>query len=574
MGFLTPLSQFIFTYPHKLDGNSFKDQSFVNGFLRQFMEYYFRTKYANGDGAKISTLIALWRREFRFFIEEYLMKDGLFARTTAAIPMPPIRRVLASNTNIKKNENGELVRVKLLTNIPLNITDDEAINLIFSQVNTDFNIALDWGRYLSNSVYTNYKNRLKLASTGVVRHYQVGEKLNHGSRGRVSLKNDPKYLQNAAATLQENIHIANTYEANRLLGSPLDDLAKQLGMPVTGALLGHCMVLVANHPQITPSFLENFQLFDKNGKLVGYINSDERNKLIGFKYRRGSKLAEQVIILNDETSQIVEQLIEITTSLREFLKAKHDDAWRYLLLTCKQGFCYPARIKKMATETSEPIREQKLVESLSHVTSLSLAERESFVRQFSLSSLRASAGVLVYFKTRSVSEMAKALGHAKFDPKLIQRYLPAPLLAFFEERWIRIFQTGIILEALKDSPYRLTASGFKSFEEMDIFLKNHIFKPLYIPDTKKNSSENKDLSEVIFGLDCDVLSILLSIQNIAEDTSKKLTEKTKYWIEISKQLIRYIESEQFNRPDLQLFLETARKAINPKIMDVLFFAKN
>jgi hypothetical protein len=44
--------------------------------------------------------------------------------------------------------------------------------------------------------------------------------------------------------------------------------------------------------------------------------------------------------------------------------------------------------------------------------------------------------------------MAEALGHKYYRPELLSFYLPESILNFFQSRWIRIFQKGIICEAI------------------------------------------------------------------------------------------------------------------------------
>lgn len=96
---------------------------------------------------------------------------------------------------------------------------------------------------------------------------------------------------------------------------------------------------------------------------------------------------------------------------------------------------------------------------------------QEFLERVSLTSLRASCGVAVYLRTKDVTEMAKALGHAKYDPSLLGRYLPEAILAFFQTRWIRIFQRSFICEAMKDSPYLLEATTFETMDELHVFEK-------------------------------------------------------------------------------------------------------
>lgn len=73
--------------------------------------------------------------------------------------------------------------------------------------------------------------------------------------------------------------------------------------------------------------------------------------------------------------------------------------------------------------------------------------------------------------------MSDALGHSSYNPKLLSHYLPEPILSFFQDRWVRIFQNAIIYEAMKDSDHLFDAVDF-SADEIDKFLRNHQLKPL------------------------------------------------------------------------------------------------
>jgi hypothetical protein len=195
------------------------------------------------------------------------------------------------------------------------------------------------------------------------------------------------------------------------------------------------------------------------------------------------------------------------------------------------------------------------------------------VRQFGLPALRASSGVLVYLKTLSVEKMAKALGHACYNHKLLARYLPTSIIDFFQERWVRIFQTGIIVEALKQSECMLEATEFQTMVELDAFLRNHALKtvPLHPeePDVSSESDPACRNSEVIFGINAGILTILLSLQLAVEQAEQRVCAKANYWVGISRRLIAYLESDLSGREDLQDYLTTARHAADPTLMKAL-----
>ncbi|MGA4817534.1 hypothetical protein ACPA9J_34685 [Pseudomonas aeruginosa] len=77
------------------------------------------------------------------------------------------------------------------------------------------------------------------------------------------------------------------------------------------------------------------------------------NWLIGFKDRRGSRLSEQKIKLNETTTLLIEQVIEITKPLRDFLRANGDDTWQELFITCGFWFLLP---NERRTPGVEPIK--------------------------------------------------------------------------------------------------------------------------------------------------------------------------------------------------------------------------
>lgn len=545
----------------------------VGGFWRSFMTYYLLTKYANGNGSKLTTLSDNWHNAFVHFVQSYLIPSGLFVEPWGEFPNFPAKITTGANTHIITSKDGVEVKVKLLTDIPLQLTDEEAMRLLFEKIQTDVDVATQWASWAVNDIWNRYKTRTELSSLGQM-VIKGNNSKNNGNKWLAD-RNNPDYLKNAAATLNYYGHIVSKIDGQSILPTPLLQTAHELGLPNTSALLPHCILLIANHPAITPSFLENLELFDKNGKQTGFIETDGGYKLIGYKRRRGAKLAQQIILLNDTTTSLVEQIIALTTSIREYLKSKKDDNWRYLLLTSREGFTYPSRVKRLSSDCQVKIRVQKFAESLKNTSSLTSEQRIQYAKRFNLSSLRASSGVLVYLRTRSIKEMSQALGHAKLKGQLIERYLPEPILSFFQERWIRIFQAGILVEALKESDYLMEVSGFESIHELHEFLNIHALK---LPHENQNEMESystafcKKSEEVVrFGVNSSILTMMVSLQQAVQVATKTVHEKAKYWAEISQHLISHIETQESYRPDLQAHLEKAKRFANPAIMDHIIY---
>jgi hypothetical protein len=570
---LGDLVKFIEQYEGQLEEGDFKRAEIMGGFWRKFMTYFLLTKYANGKGSKLTTLSDNWHNAFVHFVQSYLIPSGLFVQPWGEFPTFPAITSTGANTHIKTSDDGEEFKVKLLTDIPLHITDGDAIQLIFEKIQTDVEIATKWACWAANDIWDRYKRGVELSLQGQV--VKRANSCRNNGNNWLTDRNNPDYLKNAATTLKYYGHIVNKVDTEAILPSPLLQTAYELGLPNTSALLPHCILLIANHPAITPSFLENLELFDKYGKQIGFIETDGGHKLIGHKKRRSAKLAQQIIPLNATTATIVKQIIALTTSIRDYLRSKNDDNWRYLLLTSREGFSYPSRIKRLSSDSEVKIRVLKFADSLKNTSLLTNEQRIQYAMKFSLSSLRASVGVLVYLRTRSIKEMSQALGHAKLKGQLIERYLPEPILSFFQERWIRIFQTGILVEALKESDYLMQVSGFESIHELHEFLNLHALK---LPHDNKNEMESDSIAipatskEVVrFGVNSSILTILISLQQAVQFSKKSVHEKAKYWAEISQHLIAHIESQKLYRPDLLDHLEKAKSLANPSILDYIIY---
>jgi len=186
---------------------------------------------------------------------------------------------------------------------------------------------------------------------------------------------------------------------------------------------------------------------------------------------------------------------------------------------------------------------------------------------FSLRSLRATKGVLVFLEKGSVEAMAKALGHKFYTSKLIEHYLPKPILEFFQERWVRIFLTGLIVEAMKESVFLLEATAFESMAELDEFMREHAIKaiPAHLRDpesTDVGAVVSRDRAEVVFGVNEGILTLLLSVERAVDKGGQELSGIALYWAAISKRLSAFIDSSR-DRPDLKHFLAAARVHASP-----------
>ncbi|MBF4337803.1 hypothetical protein EAY42_22080, partial [Vibrio anguillarum] len=106
----------------------------------------------------------------------------------------------------------------------------------------------------------------------------------------------------------------------------------ELNLPSSATLNVLLTLLVMEHPLITPSWLEKWELFDVNGNMVGYKQVDNQYIAVSYKSRKGATNAQQEVVLNELSKSVVEFLIQHTHIAREYLKKKGNINWRKMIL--------------------------------------------------------------------------------------------------------------------------------------------------------------------------------------------------------------------------------------------------
>jgi hypothetical protein len=172
--------------------------------------------------------------------------------------------------------------------------------------------------------------------------------------------------------------------------------------------------------------------------------------------------------------------------------------------------------------------------------------------------------------------MATALGHATHRPRLLERYLPKPIQDFFCERWIRLFQAGIICHVMKDSPFLLEASSFRTMQELDLFLENHALRciPSHLdaPDESgaKQPAAERHAGKIIFGVEEGVLALLLSIELAVKEASHPPGSRAIRWARVSERLFDHLEA-QTGQPDLGEMAKRSRlRADAAKVQHLIY----
>ena len=541
-GNFVPIFNDLMTYMegnyHEITEEHLDDPSFTTKLIERFCRAFFEQKVKSGNC--LDTTVKRWNDALPF-LESTLLDSGIFARPYRNFPYIEPSRKTGAESKLVKNEDGVLVKEKLIVDVPLSLTDDEVIKLLFEKINRDVDIVLCWARRQSSRILKRFNNN------GCEFYYMDFD-----------LTSD---------------QIKSNYRTTTLRKAKSADIAYRLGLPTSFSLEPFVYLLINEHPEITESFLFGLELHDKHGKRVGIEETDARTYLVGYKRRRGGKRALQRVALSEKAITLVNQVTKLTEPLRKYLKTKGDDNYRYLFLSCRSGFSRPAPISMSLHEGTSPAFETRLNQFIEVMDGSDEKIAEQLVTRLSPTRFRATVGLQVFLETGSAKAMSEALGHAKYKPDLLAHYLPEPILAFFQSRWIRIFQKGIVCEAMKDSPHILRASNFKSMDELDRFLNHHA---LNLPDDSDEPGEKRenDLREVCISVDETILAALLSLKSaVAAADQKLVSAKARYWSKFASLLQVEIERNTYD-PELCRALESARNNVDPTLMQGLIYESN
>lgn len=539
----------------------------VKTLMHEFTFTYFSNAKAKNNDPQ--SQIKNWTK-FVKGIEECFCKNGIWATLTSPIRKPPASTKRGSDSKTFEDANGIIVQEKLLTKIPLYVSDSEAVELLFFHIKNDLSVVRNWATQQADDLIARYRRRKSLALLGTSIKYTGGEAYKNYS------------LADICATLEDTESgIAKKFLCkihNHITGESCNqaDLAHHYGYITTGSLFPHQCILVLEHPSIITEFLRDFELYNENGQLSGF--DEDKRTITGYKDRKESSVREQTIDLTDISFARVRELIEITSDSRIKLKNKNDDNYRYLFLTTGRGFQKPKQAQVTIWNDSKfnnnsGLRE-KLISQFSPHCTLPEKELVDFLKKIRLTTIRASRAVEVFIETKSTEAMSKALGHEHYYSDLLSHYLPDALLAFIKARWIRIFQKSMVCLAMEDSPYLARATQFNNMDELDLFLDKHRIKeiPSQVSDPEriKNIPIN-GISEAIFSIGTAFLASLLSLE-AAVKASMQLDQvcgKAVYWSSIAGKIKSEITNGK-NRP-LKKYLESALKLIDPKKMEKLIY---
>ncbi|EOI6448234.1 hypothetical protein ACMU9P_003396 [Vibrio parahaemolyticus] len=466
----------------------------------------------------------IWRNIISYYTECFI-KTGVFSEPHKPFIVPDWKdpKDAAPTFSIGGNAT-EKESYRWFADIPLKVKDEEAVSIIKQRVDRD----MDHIRHICLLKFEEFKEREErnkaFQSTGLVKPLS-------GTSGYLEYNNflGVDQIDNTVITFYAHGIAAKNSNYLAFLGfhGKASQLCTELNLPTSSTLNALLTLLVMEHPLITPTWLEKWELFDVNGNQVGFKQVGTQHIAVSYKSRKGSTNAQQDVVLNEFSKSIVEFLIQHTHVSREYLKGKGDVNWRKMILTATvSNVLCPSCLNNTLSSANNFynwLQEQSLFDKSSNITS---TDAQAISDIHSLRSIRRHRGLQIYLETRSMDAVAEALGHEKKDAKLLTSYLPKPLMDFFNDRWVRQFQNAILLEAMKDSVYRLDAVNM-SAEDIDEFLNNHGISN--IPEhfdhgfvqqttTDNETSESLAFDKLTYTISASLLQILMAIRLIVESS--------------------------------------------------------
>lgn len=547
---------------------SFSTETGLKRFMHAFTLSHFT--YSMESEKDAQSQIKNWNR-FVNAVENCLCNGKIWAKLSSPIKRPPPSTKHGSATKVHEREDGILIQEKLLTNIPLHVTDSDAIDLLFFHIKNDLSTVRKWATHEAEDLKKRHDHRVALAAQG----NPISEYQGYNFCKRYSLADICATLESVDSKVPIGF-LCKVYKHHTGEPCKASKLARIYGFPVTGSLFPLQCMLVLQHPEIITSFLKGFELYDQNGKMSGF--DEDKRLLIGVKDRKNPDSREQIIELNDISFNIVRDIIEITRFGRNKLRTQGSDSYRYLFLT--SGKAVTPFQQANVTIWNEDVFSNnsglrgELIAQFSPHSDLSEDELVEFIKRIRLTRIRASRAVEIFIQTKSSEAMSNALGHENYNPDLLSHYLPDAIMAFIKARWIRIFQKAIVCEAMKDSPHLLRVTRFNNMEELDIFLENHRIKEIPAEAADPERAEKRktvDGAEAVLSVGVPFLASLLSLEAAVKTSPDRdrICGKAEYWSSFADKIKSEINNG-YNRL-LKKHLDTAMKLVDAKKMEPLIY---
>lgn len=503
--------------------------------VNRFFEHYsnLEHKYVEREGQNLRAFSVAWNCRMRV-VEEVFIRHGIISKPQYQLP----RSIYKVRKDEPKAGNAINSLSVGLTDISIALRDGEAADLILEKFESDIARVERWCEEARAITMQKYGRRRELA-----RAYLKGLKIDpveiESRYTALDRMGEYSELAKQCAAWESEPFTMSEPKLFAAFGKERRVIADELGLLTSSTLMPFLYLLVREHPAITPAWLEDFVLYNKNGVRTGLRRAGKQWVAVGRKPRKGAGRSVQVIPLNKRSKRLFVEIILLTRQARNHLKASRNQDYRYLLIGGQSGLKSAKRIS-LNSQSSIRYENSTLTKVIkrSADSSISVAEKDCLFKRLSLRDLRTSCGVQVFLKTRSLRKAAQALGHEVFNQAQIDRYIPRELSEFMVNRWVRIFIEGMIFEAMKDSDFLHEAVSLVDVGDIDSFLRNHQWKPLPAAVVKGYGSgfevamEQVGSDKIYIPVSAPICTLLLSIGSLLDEIQsmgKAIPEKLSLW---------------------------------------------
>lgn len=543
------------------------EPSFVQTFLVDFMEYHFMKMTRRKDVVQEGTLGSLqklWSRYTNYW--KSLVKQKIVAEPSSAYPAGNPKLLSGDSIGHRKvktdtDGNSTVVTQKLITTVPLHITDEEATKLLFEQLKADFAMVQSWLRGHLDSFFRDRERGHALAAeVQKLPPASELEKVTSSTSGERGFPFAIKYFKETHAGYTDTSRVPTIVYPDLAARSRVskERLARYLGIPGRQEAMAFMGLLASYDGRFSESALATAKLLDVRGKRVNAVETDGGLTLTMLKERDAGDGWHDVLLKEDAAS-VVRQWIEVTAPLRKYMEDNGVTGWQNLVIYTGKPLGAPAHF----------IRSSNINSTFRHFALAHEARLGSLATYVTIPRIRSTRGVLVFLETMDITQMARELGNT--NETSLRHYLPDSLWEYFTTRWVRIFQNLLIVEATKDTPYMQRALHFSSAAEMDEFLKNHATTPLIskekeVSEPSAVTGTGRAPSELMVAASPGIFATLLSIAEAASQAAalgRALTPQALYWTEFSKRLKAHVESAAFHDRSIKKMMSAAAANTSP-----------
>ncbi|MEZ9131867.1 hypothetical protein AB4143_05140 [Vibrio breoganii] len=559
---LTPLLETVSALDKRGSVASFEHSINESNVQRTFLKAY---QILLSDCLAKNTKITVFNGVFISAIDVYqsvFIDTKIYPAPLKHFIKPKIKAVKNPPSFATGGKPSALEDLRWFADIPLHIKDEQAVEIIKSRLNRDMNHLKSALVAHFNALLAKQERNKSFIESGWVKPLtsNTGRDVEIGSN----------CLENTVATFYtygtKGYVGAQQYEVFLGYRGRTDELIEELNIPTNSTLFTLTVLLVMEHPKITPAWLQKLRLFDEHGRRSGYLQVGDQYILTSEKERRGRNLAQQDVVLNEFSKSVVDFIVEHTEIARQHLKALGKPDWKYLLLTSTLNTVTKPSDRTQLYNPATIVR--RLLNNKAYAPAehdLTEGDIEAIASITTHRAIRRHRGLQIYLETHSQSAVADALGHKKADPQLLDSYLPQPLMKFFTERVIRQFQKAIILKAMEDSPYLLDAVNM-TYEEIEEFLGNHGLNEM--PDLNAESFESTVTDDsqslfdsIVFTITAPLIQLLISIRTIIDTDNDELisNDLVHHWYQSACYLLNRFELGDFaGNDDIEDMYQTAK----------------